>query len=151
MRSSVYTLEKRLNQLLQEQPNIIPCESMTIEERSRFLCEYASVICPDDPNPYEAILNFFQNGVMSDRDILTEYADEIYQEQCIPAGEMGEHRITPTIETPIPDFNSPEIPPQEHPAPSPVKLPRADNNVFRERVLMQRERDGHNPFDAWKY
>jgi hypothetical protein len=40
MRPSVYTLEKRINTLLeaQEQTGTLLCESMTIEEQARFLC-----------------------------------------------------------------------------------------------------------------
>lgn len=153
MRPSVYTLEKRINTLLeaQEQTSTLLCESMTIEEQARFLCEYASVICPDEPEPYEAILSFLQEQTGT-RDLLTEYQQEI-EDLCAPVpGEMGEHRITPTIETPLEsDFNSLEIPPQERPAPTSVRVPRSSDNIFRERVLLQRERDGHNPFNSWSH
>lgn len=156
MRPSLYTLEKRINTLLEAQeqtgtPNLL-CESMTIEEQARFLCEYASVICPDEPEPYEAILSFLQEQEQETgtRDLLTEYQQEI-EKLCAPVpGECGEHRITPTIETPIPVFDSQEIP-QEPPAPTSVRVPRSSDNIFRERMLLQRERDGHNPFDSWKY
>lgn len=155
MRPSVYALEKRLSLLLEahEKEGTLPC--LSIEEQAEWLLKYADVICPEHPAPYEVILDHLQSREQTGtRDILLKYADVIEEAQSIPAGEMGEHDLSPAIETPICEGNyteTREVTPDEHPAPlqgtDPVKLPRyEDPSLFRNRAEMARRESRGSPF-----